>query len=96
MIIAVTQFYHDYRPTSDFVDTSKLNPENPIDKMVIDAVAQPLGEDDDNTYNVTYQAHDWEGVPFWKQHGEPFFANKDAYVKGVVAEAFLHLHIVFE
>lgn len=56
MIIRVVEQYHDYEPTSYYIDTDILDPENPVEQRIRERLQNPADE-----YRVYFHART-EGV----------------------------------
>lgn len=92
MIIAVTEWYHDYTPTSYFIDTLKLNPDDYIESLILKEVRKKS-----STLNLLIDCSNWENQPEKFKNAEPNISKecKVKHKKGN-AEKILHLRFDFD
>jgi hypothetical protein len=90
MIVAVTEQFHDHEPKMYFLDTDKLNPANPVDKLLLECLPTIKGFG-----RVTYDARNWEEDPAWVGSGRPGLTEA-AKTESGPAEKMIFLNMDFD
>lgn len=87
MIVAVTEFYHDYKPTSYLLDTSKLNKDDYVEQLVLKECQKKSG-----SLRLRIDCSNWDSQPD-KFKCEPGISRSAVVKKGHVEKS---LHITFD
>jgi hypothetical protein len=91
MILAVTEHYHDYRPTNYFIDTEKLNENNFVEKMILNESKKKS-----KIIEVTIDASRWEEEPEKFGEDEPGVSENATVKTSKIIDKSLNLYFDFD
>jgi hypothetical protein len=91
MILAVTEYYHDYSPIKYFIDTDKLDKNSYIEKMILQECKKKA-----KIIDVDIEAYNWESEPEKFGDDEPGVHEKAKVKKPKSIDKSLNLRILFE
>jgi hypothetical protein len=91
MILAVTEKYHDYEPAQYFLDTDKLDPENYVDRRILE---EGVRQSNSDKFVVSLDVTKWETDPAFGG-AEPHVSEASKRDQGP-AEKMLLLTLYFD